>query len=219
EPTASADAWPAGGAQGLSKAEQKLLFEAVMSSKRRIRCFALGALLSSLLLAIVILVDFDPSLLSAASGWYGYGNAPVVPEASSCTDSFPGIALRNSEVGASCCGDVQYLDGVLRYRADGISVPSPGPSFGVFPTYNNNHENGLGSPSDGNIKLSLGYNWHVGIPQLVDMGGGELRLVGSGSSSVKFQGGSGSSTYNGRLGIDAKVVHDSMAKTMTLYAT
>src|SRR5690606_31821301 len=104
--------------------------------------------------------------------------------------------------------------GVLRYRADGISVPSPGPSFGVFPTYNNNHENGLGSPSDGNIKLSLGYNWHVGIPQLVDMGGGELRLVGSGSSSVKFQGGSGSSTYNGRLGIDAKGVHDSMSTPM-----
>jgi YD repeat-containing protein len=182
--------------------------------KSRVVSIVIGA---ALVPAFLLLFTLDPSILAAVSGWYGYNGTPVAPEPTSLMRPFHGVSERNNSVLVGNGDIVQYLNGVIKYEADGISVPSPGFSYSHRPTYSNNFEGGTVTSNDGNAKLPQGWNWHTGLFQLVDMGSGELRSFGKVTASTKYTGASG--TYNGQLGADSVVVHNTTPKEMVLRAT
>jgi RHS repeat-associated protein len=186
-----------------------------LRKKTRVVSIVIGA---ALVPAFLLLFTLDPSILAAVSGWYGYNGTPVAPEPTSLAMPFHGVTERNNTVLAGNGDIVQYLNGVLKYEADGISVPSPGFSYSHRPTYNNNLEGGTVTSTDGNANLPNGWNWHMGrLPQIVQIGAGEIWCFGSVTASTKYTGSSG--TYNGQMGVDAQIIHDTTAKEMVLRAT
>jgi YD repeat-containing protein len=189
-----------------------------MSKKQKTQAFLVLSA-AVLPLAILLVLRLDPSMMAAASGWYGYNNLPVTPEPTAFTEPLHGVRERNNDILGPSGDVILYLNGVLKYQADGISVPSPGFGFGYHLTYNNNHEHGTNSADDGDINLPTGWNWHSGIFHLVDMGSGELRLVGRGMTSSKYQYNSQAGAYLGQNGVDSKIVQKTSSNEFLLHAT
>ena len=192
-----------------------------MSAKRKLQLLlvvvALCVALPFTLLVVIQIVDY--SVLAAASGWYGYNGSAVCPEPTSSGTAAHGLSERRNNILPGTGSPIQYLNGVLEYQADGISIPSPGFGFSHRLTYNNNHEGGTESANDGNIDLPNGWNWHTGISHLVDMGSGEIRHVGIGTSASKYVDAAGYGTYSGKFGIDSKIKHDTTNDELILHAT
>jgi hypothetical protein len=139
-----------------------------MSRKRKTKALALAFAVSLLSLVVLYLVNLDPSMVAATSGWYGYNNQPVCPEPTALETASSLVPQRNNAVVAGNGDTVQYLEGVLKFTGDGISCAGPGLSFSHRPTINNNHFWGAGE-DDGNMAPtgSPGFNNHTGFPQLV----------------------------------------------------
>lgn len=189
------------------------------STKRTFRAFLPLVLAGLAPLALLLLLTIDPAFFAAANGWYGYNNQPVSPEPTSAAaaSGHLGLGERNNPIHAGSGEVVQFLNGVLRYQADGISILAPGFGYAHRPSYNNNHQWGTVSSSDGNMDLANGWNWHTGLYYLIDQGGGEIRMVGRGTASSKYVLSSG--TYYGQFGVDSKIIHNTGADEMLLYGT
>jgi hypothetical protein len=144
---------------------------------------------------------------------------PPAPYPTSYPQNFFGLAQRNNAIAPASFGPIQYFHGVVRYQADGISLPGPVFGFSHRPSYNNNHQNGENAQhDDGNSDLPNGFNWHTGLLRLIDMGDDELRLVGEGNAASQYVLDGGAGFYKGKLGIDAKI-DDNVTNRLALFTT
>jgi len=171
--------------------------------------------LAALLLFVVYFVDLHPTAMAAR--WEGYAGEPVAPEPTALGAPLHGLSERNSSIRFGNGAVVQYVNGVLRYTADGISVPSTGFPFTYRPTYNNNHEGGTAGADDGNADMEGGWNWHNGLFALVPWDSTEIRCVGLGTDCSRYDFDSGT-TYLGEMGVDAKIMHDTVGQEFDLLA-
>ncbi|MGQ9591806.1 MAG: hypothetical protein ACUVYA_16120, partial [Planctomycetota bacterium] len=187
-----------------------------MIAKKKARVVACIVAAGLLPLALLV-VPPDPSLLAATSWWYGYQGKPVFPDALTAGRPIHRLSERRSSLIPDTGSLVQYVNGVIRFEADGVSAPGGGFGFSHRPSYsNNNHEWGE-TADDGNADLPNGWNWHTGIFQLADMGSGEIRCVGRGHAATKYV--LSGSTYYGKLGADANIVHKAQAHELWLNGT
>ncbi len=129
---------------------------------------------------------------------------PAAPFAVSAPENSLGIQERRNSVTLPSGGEIHYHEGIVRYKAIGISLPGPGRGFAHIPTYCNRHENGsnIGS-NDGNFESPQGVNWHTGLLRLLEMDNNVIYVVGEGTASSKYEK---TSTYwQGTQGIDAEI--------------